>query len=292
MTVAGRPPARQLSVHRAAGADVEGLPCNVPSPVRNQEGARLADVFGRDLAPKRVLFRSAFQKKLPVGKRRRIWIGHLQLAHQLVSERRPHKSGRDGIYVDVGLGQSERVRLGYVDGRGLRSRVMRDYAASEPSRDRSDVHDFPLTPLLHMRFHRLRRVDDAESVDGEHRIPVIIRELSPLRPTWRCAHTGVVDQDVYPAEAVQRGLRHRVRRRLAGYIRPDEDRLTAKRLDLARYFAAARLIEVGDDDARAACGEFKCDAAADAVAAPSYDGDLACEFLRRIGRPRCLASGP
>ena len=101
----------------------------------------------------------------------------------------------------------------------------------------------------------------------------------------RFQETGVVVQDVDAAEGVDRGVDECTNRCAIRDVCANEGRHAAGLLDRRDRLAAARLVDVGDDDAGPALGEQLGGRAADAGAGAGHDDDGVSEVHQPWSRP-------
>src|SRR5262249_23994171 len=103
------------------------------------------------------------------------------------------------------------------------------------------------------------------------RVPFLDRDLEPRAARQHAHQRGVVDQHVDRAEAVERGLRHRLVRLLAGDVGRDADRPEALRGERLGHRFGGGAVDVGRDHPGAGLGEFLRIDLADALAAAGDD---------------------
>src|SRR6266702_90057 len=155
-------------------------------------------------------------------------------------------SGVDGVASDALPGVLERGQFGQEPDGALGSLVGRAAVphAHEPELGR-DVDDGAAARAPHGGHGGLGPEEDALGVDVHHAVPRLGGGvLEPARP----ADARVVDEDVEPPEAADRGLDGALPVRLAGDVELDEERLAPLGLDVGLDGLALRLQDVADGD--------------------------------------------
>ena len=137
----------------------------------------------------------------------------------------------------------------------------------------------------------LAQVEVTLEVDGEDDVPLLFRHVEDHLVAQ---DAGVVDDDVEPAEGVERLLHHAVAGLEVGDVVVVGDGVAAHLLDFVDDLVGRALLaagagrgaaEVVDDDARALGRERQALAAADAAAAAGDDRDLAFESVAHVMPP-------
>ena len=125
--------------------------------------------------------------------------------------------------------------------------------------------------LTHPRHDRAAGEEHRRDVHVHDLPPLVERDLGERPHRERRVEAGVVDEDVDAAAALHRLVDHPADGRLVGNVdlEPDAVRERLRRL--------ARVLEVGDDHARARVGEASRDRVADALRAAGDDCDLPVE---------------
>ena len=100
---------------------------------------------------------------------------------------------------------------------------------------RRDVDDAAPVALLHLRQHRLDRVEVRRQVDRDHRVPALVRKLLDRRGVL---DAGVVDEDVDRAEFARRRSDHVADLRRASRCRRRGSRPSRRTLRRARRAAS------------------------------------------------------
>src|SRR5882757_3371983 len=89
--------------------------------------------------------------------------------------------------------------------RPLRRRVVQERAGRVERHRRGDVHDHPGPALAHLGQQRRVQPDGGQEVDVQRVPPLLVRDGARALRVDPCG-TGVVHQDVHPAELFQRGV--------------------------------------------------------------------------------------
>ncbi len=109
-------------------------------------------------------------------------------------------------------------RFCHLDESALARRIRGGIGRAENRKHRADVDDLAAAALLHHRMGGLRTDESAGQVGVEHRAPfgrrVALRRLADR-------HSGIVDEDVEPAEALDGLVDRRAARILVGDIERD-----------------------------------------------------------------------
>ena len=160
------------------------------------------------------------------------------------------------------LAELLRERARERDDRALRRHVVQEERDAAKRRSRRDVHDLPAALLAHHRDHRAAGEEHRRDVHLHHAVPLLERDLGERAHLERRVETGVVDEHVDAAVALERLLDHRGHVLLRRDVRTD---------------AAFGRVQVGDDDRRALRLEPRHDRSADPLRAARDDRDLAVE---------------
>ena len=187
------------------------------------------------------------------------------------------RAGTDRRHLDPEVAELEHARLGQAHEAELGRVVAGQVRVGDQAGDRGDVDDCARALPLHRRHDRARAQEGPAQVDAEHLVELLERQLVD-RP--EVAEPRVVDQHVEPAVALERRLRHDVDGAVVAHVGGDDQRLAAKRFDLA-----GQGLEVGDGaggegDVRARPGQRQRDAATDA---PRRTGDERDLLGQRLG---------
>src|SRR4029077_3448877 len=146
-----------------------------------------------------------------------------------------------------------RKGFGEPDDAGLARGVMTDGLAADLAELRGNIDDAAVAPLEHLADERARAEEDAAQVDVEDAVPILDRQILDERLG---KDSGVVDEDVDPAEPGKRRRRHRPHAPLVAHIRMDEMRFAAVLSDAGENLAGMLLCHsVRDDEAGALARE-------------------------------------
>ncbi len=196
----------------------------------------------------------------------------LQRLGQVAREVGGDEAGGDGIARDAPARDFARGGLGEPDQPGLRRRVVGLARLAGLARHARDVDDAPGARPEHRPQDRLRRVEGAEEVHLEHGAPLV--EAHPHDQVV-AGDAGVVDQDVEPAEGLDRARDERGSRLRVRHVALDPEAAPAQRL----HVAAGRLRgldrpTVEERDVGALPGQPQHDGAPDAARPAGDDGGL------------------
>ena len=141
----------------------------------------------------------------------------------------------------------------------------------------ADVDDRARAACGQLRQASLGADEGAVQDDGQDLAPGGERHL---RERLLAPHRGVVDQDIDPAEPLDRGRRHAGDRRLVGHVGNAGERAPTARLDLARHGLGFRLAGARvDHDRRARRRQVVGDCPPDIARRAGDDGHAPVEFL-------------
>ncbi len=121
------------------------------------------------------------------------------------------------------------------------------------ARGARDVDDPPAAPLLHVRHRGADHVERAGQVDADHLVPLAVADLLDRRAL---PDARVVDQDVEPAEPVDRLVDHHLGLFVDGDVRGQRERLAAAVADPPGHLLrGGALHAVVEGHARAGAGQ-------------------------------------
>src|SRR3954454_5113426 len=191
------------------------------------------------------------------------------LRDDALDELRRDEARKDGVDPDAEAGELERAAAGErVDG-ALRRRVVRLAEPAALAHDGRDVHDRALALGHELPEDRLRAVEDAAEVHAHHVEPVARLHVVDERVL---RDPRVVDEDVEPAERLDRACDRGLPLVVVGDVAADRDGGPARGLDLAddllRLFLPGPVV---DADGRTLGGEGDADRASDPPRATGYE---------------------
>ena len=167
-------------------------------------------------------------------------------------------------------GRREHVHAGLAARVGGRAQVARDRSHG------ADVHDRAATCLDHVGKHCLYRIERPAHARGEHRVPILERNLVHA-PVLQSHARGVVDQDVGAAAVARRIREEGVHRGEVRQVHAVEAYTAALGHDTVHHLLAARLASAAHHDVRALRGKLPRDADPDAAGRARDHRDLALE---------------
>ncbi|MNO84680.1 hypothetical protein D3C76_760270 [compost metagenome] len=169
--------------------------------------------------------------------------------------------------------------LGESDDPGLGCRIGRDVLHAILAGHGGDIDDAPIAAFAHMRDGGAAAIEHAVQVNGDDLVPGLWRVLP--RRHHRAVDAGIVDQDLYLAQARQRLGKRRLHRGQRRHI----DRLAQHRLKAVSHAVPAVDSEVPDDHLGAGRMQALGDCQADATHATGHDCGLALQVLAHCSAP-------
>ncbi len=186
------------------------------------------------------------------------------------------------VDLDVVLGPGAGHGLGHLHDAALGRSVGCREPGAEDRHHRADHDDLAATCRQHRRIGRLRAHEGAGEVGVDDLVPFVQAVFLGLLSD---VGAGVVDQDVEPAEAVHRGLDHRLAGRLLGEVALDGRGLHAQAGERFDGGGVLGGIAAGHHHPGTALRQPAGHAEADAAIATGHDRGLAAEVEAFHGCP-------
>ena len=194
-----------------------------------------------------------------------IWLGVVDLpVDDPLHHGSPGRSRTDGVHIDVVRRQPESTHLGEADHFRLGFVVRWVLWITLAPGNRRDVDDLAVPARLHELRHGVCYLGDTLYVEHVDLVPVdLVRVIGTVLPARRNEDRGVVDQDIDPAERLDRVADER----LDGVDPSDvdlvraEDRFGVLRLKFGHGVSDVSEVQLGDDDRSAVVGHFRGDTA-------------------------------
>ena len=186
-----------------------------------------------------------------------------------------YPTGQYAVDLDVVFRPRRRKAFGELHNAALARRIRHNKIVSEYGCHRADVDYLAAARPRHMRIDGAARQECPRQVDVHNQVPIVQRVV--LR-RFANADAGVVHQDVYAAESVQRGAYHIGYLLFALHVGRGSNRLRAQRLDALHGVGGLALIARRHHDIRARLRQSYGDAKPDAAVAAGYDCRLAAQI--------------